>query len=106
SSQRYSLDLTQRRQRGGFVSALDVVNAQAQVASTESQIPLLEQNARQTVYAISVLLGLEPSALLEELSTARPIPTVPPEIPVGLPSELLLRRPDIRRAEAQLHAAT
>src|SRR5207249_12306249 len=58
------------------------------------------------IYALSVLLGREPGALLNELSTAAPIPTTPPAVPVGLPSELPRRRPDIRRAEAQVHAAT
>jgi NodT family efflux transporter outer membrane factor (OMF) lipoprotein len=106
AAQQYSADLTRRRQRGGFVSALDVAQADAQVASTLSQIPLLEQSARQTIYSLSVLLGREPAALVQELSGDGAIPPVPPEVPVGLPSDLLRRRPDIRRAEAQLHAAT
>jgi multidrug efflux system outer membrane protein len=53
-----------------------------------------------------VLLGREPAALEKELARATPIPPTPLEIPVGLPSELLRRRPDIRRAEARIHAAT
>jgi NodT family efflux transporter outer membrane factor (OMF) lipoprotein len=53
-----------------------------------------------------VLLGKYPTAMLEELSPIREIPAPPSVVPVGLPSELLRRRPDIRRAEANLHAAT
>jgi len=105
-TERRSLDLTRRRAAGGFVSGLDVANAEAEVASTESRIPLLEQNVQQVIYSLSVLLGREPAALLDELTVDAPIPTTPPAVPVGLPSELLCRRPDIRRAEAQLHAAT
>ncbi|MHC1728467.1 MAG: TolC family protein [Syntrophobacteraceae bacterium] len=55
---------------------------------------------------MSILLGMEPAALEGELLSAEPIPPTPPEIPVGLPSDLLRRRPDIRRSEAQIHAAT
>jgi NodT family efflux transporter outer membrane factor (OMF) lipoprotein len=105
-SQLRSADLTRRRQRGGLVSGLDVANAEAQVASTRSQIPLLEQNARQTLYNIALLLGQEPSALVAELEQPTEIPPTPANVPIGLPSELLRRRPDIRRAEQQLHSAT
>jgi multidrug efflux system outer membrane protein len=105
-AQKRSAELTHQRFQGGFVSALDVANADAQVASTASQIPLLESSARQAIYNLSVLLGLEPSALLNELSPASIIPATPPSVPVGVPSDLLRRRPDIRKAEAQIHAAT
>jgi multidrug efflux system outer membrane protein len=105
-AQRRSADVTRRRFEQGFEAPLDLANAQAQVASTESQIPLLEASARQVIYALSVLLGSEPGGLLEELTNPAPIPATPPEVPLGLPSELLRRRPDIRRAEADLHAAT
>ncbi|HEV8291095.1 MAG TPA: efflux transporter outer membrane subunit, partial [Tepidisphaeraceae bacterium] len=105
-TERRSLDLTRRRAAGGFVSGLDVANAEAEVASNESRIPLLEQNVQQVIYSLSVLLGREPGALLTELIADAPIPATPPAVPVGLPSELLRRRPDIRRAEANLHAAT
>jgi outer membrane protein, multidrug efflux system len=98
--------VTRRRQAGGEASGLDVANAEAQVASTRSQIPSLRTLERQAIHSLSVLLGLPPGALLQELSQMTAIPTVPPEIPIGLPSELLLRRPDVRRAEAQAHAAT
>jgi NodT family efflux transporter outer membrane factor (OMF) lipoprotein len=76
------------------------------VATTESQTPIFETLAQQAIYNLSLLLGLEPTALEMELAVDKPIPPIPPEVPVGLPSELIRRRPDIRRAEEQLHAAT
>jgi multidrug efflux system outer membrane protein len=105
-AQRHSAELTRQRFEGGFVSSLDVANANAQVATTSSQIPLLEASVRQTIYNLSVLLGQEPAALLEELMPTSKIPIAPPTVPAGVPSDLLRRRPDIRLAEAQIHAAT
>jgi NodT family efflux transporter outer membrane factor (OMF) lipoprotein len=101
-----SQELTRERAEGGVTTDLDVANASAQVATFAAQIPPLEQQERQLVNALSLLLGQPPQALTDELATARPVPPVPPLIPVGLPSELARRRPDIRQAEAQLHAAT
>jgi outer membrane protein, multidrug efflux system len=106
TAQEHSAELTRTLFRGGFSGKLDVANAEAQAATTRSQIPVLESAARQTIYALSVLLAREPSALVEELANEAPIPITPPEVPIGLPSDLLRRRPDIRRAEAQLHGAT
>jgi len=105
-SQQQNANVVRKRFEGGFISALDVANADAQVATTLSQIPLLETSAQQAIYNIGVLLGQEPASLLEELSPASTIPVTPPEVPTGLPSEMLRRRPDIRRAEAQIHSAT
>lgn len=105
-SQRHTAEITRKRHEAGFVSALDMANAKAQVALTKSQIPVFESSAQASIYALSVLLGQEPAALVRELAASAQIPPVPPEIPVGLPSELLRRRPDIRKAEAQIHAAT
>jgi NodT family efflux transporter outer membrane factor (OMF) lipoprotein len=106
SSQQRSLQLTRQRFRAGFETGLDTANAESLVASTLSQIPLQEADLRLALYALGVLLGGEPGSLLDELSQAAPIPGTPPQVPVGLPSDLLRRRPDIRRAEAQVHAAT
>jgi NodT family efflux transporter outer membrane factor (OMF) lipoprotein len=103
---RQSLDLTQQRAAGGVTTDLDVANASAQLRTTLAQIPSLEQQEAQTINALSLLLGQPPNALRSELVTAKPVPPVPPRVPVGLPSELARRRPDIRQAEAQLHAAT
>jgi NodT family efflux transporter outer membrane factor (OMF) lipoprotein len=105
-AQQQTAELTHKKFQGGLIGTLDVANADAQVATTASQIPRLEAAAQQTIYNISVLLGLEPAALLKELSPADSIPFAPPQVPIGIPSELLRRRPDIRRAEAAIHSAT
>jgi multidrug efflux system outer membrane protein len=106
ATQTQSARLTRLRFEAGFVSGLDVANAEAQKATTASTIPLLESAAQQSIYNISILLGRDPTALLPELSSPKDIPEQPPAVPLGLPSDLLLRRPDIRQAEAQIHAAT
>ncbi len=106
AAQKHSADLTRQRFQGGFVGGLDVANADAQVATTAAQIPLLESAARQSIYSLSVLLGMDPAALLPELSPPEIIPPAPPSPPPGVPADLLRRRPDIRLAEAEIHAAT
>ena len=100
------LNLTQQRAAAGVTTDLDVANASAQVSTTAAQIPSLQQHEQEDINALSLLLGMPPRALQAELVTPKPIPPVPPEVPVGFPSELARRRPDIREAEAQLHAAT
>lgn len=99
-------NLTHAQAQGGETSNLDVETASAEVATTQAQLPTLEDDETHAINALSLLLGLEPGALREELDTARPLPPTPPAIPIGLPSDLARRRPDIRRAEAELHAAT
>lgn len=103
---RQSLNLTQQRAAGGVTTDLDVANASAQLRTTLSQIPTLQQQEAQLINALSLLLGQPPNALRGELRVVKPVPPVPPRVPVGLPSELARRRPDIRQAEAQLHAST
>ena len=100
------LNLTQQRAAAGVTTDLDVANASAQVSTTAAQIPSLQQHEQEDINALSLLLGMPPRALQAELVTPKPVPPVPPEVPVGFPSELARRRPDIREAEAQLHAAT
>ncbi len=106
SAQQHSTDLTRQRFEGGFVSALDVANAQAQAATTAAQLPALEAQARQAIHSLSVLLGAPPADLSAELSPEAAIPIAPPAVPAGVPSDLLRRRADIRAAEAGIHAAT
>ena len=105
-AQKHNANIIQKRHDAGFVGGLDVANAWAQVATTEATIPIFESSARAAIYSLGVLLGRPPAALEKDLVKESPIPPTPPEIPVGLPSELIRRRPDIRRAEAQLHSAT
>lgn len=100
------LDVTRTRQEKGLVTGLDVEQAAAQVESVKAQIPQLEAQEVQQINAISLLLGTPPLALSNELIRYRAGPVMPPRVPVGLPSELARRRPDIREAEANLHAAT
>jgi len=105
-AQQETLDLTKVRFQAGLANDLDVAQAEAQVNTTAAQIPTLESSLKQATHRLGVLLGLEPGALWSELSNEAPIPALPSEVLAGLPSELLRRRPDIRRAERQLAAAT
>jgi NodT family efflux transporter outer membrane factor (OMF) lipoprotein len=98
--------LTIERNRGGLASEVDVADAAAQVATERALLPQIEQQESETLNRLSFLLGQAPGALRAELATDRPVPPVPPRVPVGLPSELARRRPDIREAEAKLHEAT
>ena len=106
AAQQAALELTRTRFKGGISSQLDVAQAAALLAGTQSQLPVLRAATQQTLHRLAVLIGQPPAALLVELATENAIPPVPPEVPVGLPSELLRRRPDLRRAERQLAATT
>jgi NodT family efflux transporter outer membrane factor (OMF) lipoprotein len=105
-AQQDSYKLTHAQAQGGETSNFDVESASAEVATTEAQLPTLQNQKLQTINALSLLLGLEPGALEPELDGLKPLPLTPPTVPIGLPSDLARRRPDIRRAEAELHAAT
>ena len=104
-TQRQIVKLTGERQRLGLTSGLDVAQAKAQLASTTAEIPSLEASIRQSIHRVSILLGLEPTALVDELSTARPLPSAQGALATVLSSELLERRPDLRGAERNLEAA-
>ncbi|MGV2291800.1 efflux transporter outer membrane subunit [Trinickia sp. YCB016] len=103
---RNTTKLTQIRERDGVTTDLDVANASAQAASIESLIPTLETQCETKINAIGVLLDEEPGTLKQTLGEPHEVPELPGQVPIGFPSELAERRPDIRRAEAQLHAAT
>jgi NodT family efflux transporter outer membrane factor (OMF) lipoprotein len=94
-----------RYQKGAGVE-LDVKQAAALLASTQAQVPSLTGNLEAAVHRLGVLLAQPPGTLKSELSAPAPIPAAPPEVPAGLPSDLLTRRPDIQQAERELAAAT
>jgi len=98
--------LTSARAKAGLATELDVSRAAAQLESTRAIVPSLLNGIDVSIHRLSVLLGEEPGALRSELEKVSPIPSAGPEVDVGLPSDLLKRRPDIRRSEAQLAAAT
>lgn len=105
ASQKDTLKITQVRYKAGLVSDLDVANASANVAETQSSIPTLQKNISQEIHAIAVLAGQDPDDLTGDLSPAASLPEATSEIPAGMPSELLRRRPDIREAEKNVEAA-
>jgi NodT family efflux transporter outer membrane factor (OMF) lipoprotein len=104
--QRDAVTLTRERFEAGLTSELDVMQAASLLATTRAEVPVLETTLRRAAHRLAVLVGNEPGALWGELKQNRPIPSPPPEVPVGLPADLLRRRPDIRRSERELAAAT
>jgi NodT family efflux transporter outer membrane factor (OMF) lipoprotein len=103
---RRTVQLTNERAMHGLATDLDVANSQSQAESNAADIPQEEQQEAKLINAIGVLLGEYPQALAAQLTPASAVPMAPPRVPIGLSSELARRRPDIREAEAQLHAAT
>ncbi|WP_137172209.1 efflux transporter outer membrane subunit [Massilia sp. HP4] len=100
------LRLADNRERHGVATRFDSAAARAQLATVNSTIPDLVARRNTLLNALAQLLGEAPRALDASLRAAMPLPTMPASLPVGLPSELARRRPDILRAEARLHAAT
>jgi multidrug efflux system outer membrane protein len=103
--QKDGLSLTRSQFNAGLTSSLDVLRAQAEVSDTEAAIPTFEADEHAAIYRIGSAIGHTPEDLLAELEIARPIPLTVPNVPVGLPSDLLRRRPDIRAAERRIAAA-
>ena len=104
--QQDSLELTRVRADAGLGAQFDVERQSAQLETTRALLPALETAEIQTVHRLGVLLGEEPGALLTELTQVKPLPAAPPAVPLGLPADLLKRRPDIREAEARVAAET
>jgi outer membrane protein, multidrug efflux system len=100
------LTLTQEQAKVGLASEQDARSAAAQLEQTRAQLPQFEQQIVQALNGLAYLLGDTPGALDDELSAPGALPPVPPTVATGVPATLARRRPDIRRAEAQLHAAT
>ena len=106
ADQRESLELTKNRQMHGLAGEADVESARAQLSSLESQLPPFDQQVASSRHALAVLTGRPPEALDSEFGSTGELPVLPDDIDVGIPATLARRRPDIRTAEAALHAAT
>lgn len=104
--QEKTLFLVKVRLDAAISSDLEVAQAKAQLERTLATLPPLSALIRGSAYRLAVLTGQPPDSLLHELLSTAPLPNPPDVVPVGLPSDLLLRRPDIRRAENELRAAT
>ena len=102
--QKRSLEIAEVRFKAGAVTELDVTQARALLRSTESTIPGFVTDIRQAKNALAILLGKLPGEIDAMLGSPGLIPKVPAEVAVGIPAELLRRRPDIRLAERQLAA--
>ena len=102
--QQNTLRITQQRQEAQVVSDLDVQQARSSVAVTASLIPSLEQAQRQAQNRLCILMGMPPQDLQVQLGGPGKIPPTVPEVAIGIPAELLRRRPDVRRAERQAAA--
>jgi multidrug efflux system outer membrane protein len=101
-----AFNLTQQRQQIGLTSDLDVEQARSQLLAEQSQLPAYETQTQEEINQLDTLTGQPPGALDAMLLAPQALPATPPIIGIGVPSALAQRRPDIREAAAQLHAAT
>jgi NodT family efflux transporter outer membrane factor (OMF) lipoprotein len=102
---RRNYDLTQARRTGGEGTLVEVLNAQSQLTNDQGRIPPLEQALAEARHMLAILIGVTPDMLGPtgfSLATLH----LPDRVPVALPSALIHVRPDIRQAEANLHAST
>ncbi|HYB99806.1 MAG TPA: efflux transporter outer membrane subunit [Candidatus Limnocylindrales bacterium] len=105
-SQAQTLQMTRWRFEAGLVGDLDVQQATYQLSETRARIPTLESEMAQARHRLAVLLALPAGSLDAGLSTEQPLPAAPARIAVGVPADLLRRRPDVAAAERRLAAAT
>ena len=105
-TQRGSLGITRARFKAEITSELDVHQAELNLARTESRIPALRQQAARAIHRLGVLIGEFPGELYAELTPPRPIPQPPPEVLMGVPTDAMRQRPDVRGAERRLASQT
>jgi NodT family efflux transporter outer membrane factor (OMF) lipoprotein len=106
SVQKETYQLTLWRYQAGLSDELAVQQARYNLESTQSQIPTLRTGIEEAMNRIAVLLGEQPGKVHEELKKLVPIPSAPLKVAVGVPADVLRRRPDVRRAERELVAQT
>jgi multidrug efflux system outer membrane protein len=101
-----NVQLSEARYQAGLIAEQELARNRGALANAQSVIPTLEKNWSAAAHRLGVLLGEAPSELIRELAPPADLPAVPGNLPAGLPSDLLRRRPDIRKAERELAAAT
>ena len=102
--QRQALRIADSRFRGGVVTKRDVYQAENVLGATQAAIPTLILEAQKTRDALSLLLGLPPGGVDAFVGEDPAIPVAPPQVAVGIPADLLRRRPDVRQAELEAAA--
>lgn len=105
-SQSETYDITRWRRQAGLTTQLDVERARFNLEQTRAQIPVLQTGLAQARNRLAVLLGQPPGVLAAELTEPQAIPSARVELAIGVPADVLRRRPDVRRAERQLAAQT
>lgn len=109
AAQRDTVGLTNTRLDAGIANELEVSQAQSQLASRQAQLPVLQAAQRRAENRLALVLGRSPGHPISELAEASPLDALPQsmtQVPIGMPSELLRRRPDLRQAEREVAAAT
>jgi NodT family efflux transporter outer membrane factor (OMF) lipoprotein len=106
AAQAETYELTAVRLEAGLTTALDVEQATVNLESTRSQIPTLRSGLEEAKNRLAILLGEHPGAVHTELAARQPLPVPALEVAVGVPADLLRRRPDVRQAERKLAAQT
>lgn len=103
-SQQAVVEITKKRYETGLVSKLDVAQAQSVYYSTKASLPSLEAGIIQYTNSLAILMGLYPQDVKYLMDAPRPLPDYIETVGIGIPANLLLRRPDIRSAERQVNA--
>lgn len=106
TAQRETARLTRERLDAGATSAVDLLNASGLASTTEAAIPSLQVSYAQTLNRLAVLLGRPPGELTPRMKRVAPIPKPRLPLPIGIPADVLVSRPDVRNAERLLAAAT
>jgi outer membrane protein, multidrug efflux system len=102
TSQRNTAVLTQKKFEAGSAATVDTAKASAQAATTEANVPGFDASFAQSVHRLGVLLGRDPAAVAGRLQAATSIPKPRLPLPKGIPADVLVMRPDVRKAERQL----
>jgi NodT family efflux transporter outer membrane factor (OMF) lipoprotein len=100
------LEITLGLNRTGLDNEMKIASMVSTIESDRATIPVLESSLKQTIFTVAFLLGRPPECFAQRFDEFYPIPSGKDRVPIGLPSDLLRRRPDVRSAERQLGAAT